>query len=350
MNSAFVEAISRIAIEKPSEATALLSAFAFPGLGPMNDYETRVWVVPGSAQSIALVQTSRSTDPIALPDLDENYVAKEVGSGFAEEFVDDYSSARVSKIRDKLSEQLRPLIVALESCQGTTRIVGLGSLKHVPFAGLKRSGGSLATGPKLIALSKSALQPYSGPRLAGMPRTLLLVDISFNNRPKVPKPAWWTTRYFSSSDGDGTLEGLLGDLDDFDRFVFFGHGQVGQFEMDRDGLILADHDDGRRSIFRLAMPPVGAFQKLREVVLVACAAGQGKVFVDGAENLASRFLAYGAGCVVAPIWPIDSRHGSQFVNQWVKAEDDDPSRSPIDTWGRVLETDPNRFFSFTYFG
>jgi CHAT domain len=350
MNIQFVEAVSRIAAVWPAEAALLMSAFTFPNIPAISSQETRVWVVPGAAQSVALLQTSGSTVSVELPDLDLHYVMDEVGADFAEEFDGGYSSSRVSTIRTELSRQLRPLIVALGDCQGTTRIVGLGTLKHIPFAGLKRSGGSLATRPQLLSLSATATVPQQRPADAGRARTLLLIDQCFSNRPPDPRADWCVTRAFRSTADPATNGGLLLDLDEFDRFIFFGHAQVGQFQLDHDGLVLAEGSDEERLIFRLTLPPTGAFSRLREVILVACAAGQGKVFVDGAASLASGFIAYGAHYVVAPIWPITDDIGSRFIDQWFREELTNPFRHPVDTWGHVLEKDPNSFLSFSFFG
>lgn len=350
LNLAVVEAVSRVAPVQPLEAAAVISAFAYPGLRPLGDGEARVWVLSGSAEGMALIQSKGSTVLVAIPDLNMEYISNEVGGDFAEEFDGGYSSSRASNMRNELSRQFRPLIADLETRTGATRVIGLGYLKHVPFAGLKRSDGSLATRPQLMTLTSRATVPYERPAGLGTPRTLLLVDQSFASRPSDPKAGWCTFRSFSSAAGMSTYDDLLGDLDDFDRFVFFGHAQVGQFEMDGDGLVLAERPGDQRLLFRLTLPPVGTFARLREVILIACAAGQAKVFVDAAESLASRFVASGVGYVVAPIWPITDQIGSRFINQWLGEENIDPSRPPVDTWGRVIEKDPNSFLSFAYFG
>ena len=304
---------------------------------------THAWVLPGNP-SVALVESKLGVEAIELPTVDVQAVAHQTGGQHAEEYE---PSPPFVELRRELSAQFRPLCERLAASSGVVTVHGFAELKHVPFAALTGIGSVLATAPGLALLARRTplYRPRSTPGGAtGRRLAVVDADVWPGTKPKVACNTLW--RFDSGvpidSPEEARCDELLQLIRTHDELIYFGHGVADQFVNSLTCLKLGVLGDGRV----VGIPP----QVLRSLdlahiewaLVLACAAGQGNVWIEPDDGIATALTMAGVGCVVAPTWPIEVRAARAFFDRFILRHD----RGRLDArtaWADTLAEDPNRF-------
>jgi hypothetical protein len=336
-------ALARIAHDDPEMASrlaGLLSGFD-SDRSRWNSAHTHVWLIPGSP-SIGLIDQSAGIEVIRLPGLLESPALAELVDHHAEEYDMTWP---VQEVRKSLTAYLRPLSRRLAELGERATYYSFGHLQHLPLPALTSKDAILAVRPCLYRLARR--RPLTGPAENKRDDRVIVVDQDLSQFKGVPTGPFQVWKFDSSApDNDGVPEAFEQLRLGAHQIVFFGHGYVDQFQVEKIGLVT------RREADRPVFVPSSVFAdadlgSTELAVILSCGAGQGNVFVEPCLSVADAFTLAGAEFVISPIWPIDAGHAAEFLTRFMNRIAE--GEAIVSAWSAILAEDPNRFCSIMLF-
>lgn len=336
--------IARIALDDPASASRLagyISGFD-SDRRRWNAAHRHVWLLPG-APSVAIIDGEDGVVALQLPGLLQSPALLELVDRHAEEHERAWP---VKDVRKKLSRDLKPLAEVLVELRASATFYAFGHLRHIPLPALTSVGGVLAERPELRRLAHRRSPYRTRAEVAGRGRVLVL-DRSLKEAKQLERIPGKVHLYDSSRSVVADVPAAFDQLrSGAEQIVFFGHGYVDQFDVEKTGLVTRQTPDGA-----FFTPPVefahADLHSTELAVILACGAGQGNVFVEPCMSVADAFTLAGATFVISPVWPILANDAAAFLNLFLKEIDGGGDVAPA--WSRVVAKDPNRFCSIMLF-